>query len=247
MMRWRLRKKGALSPSGTLLCIGHSHVACVANAAELAGVPLQALNFWSMPGAISKCGDQFELSDTLVRQLEQHNGPVFSMLGGSAHGVLGLLVHPRRFDFVLPAQPTLPLDAAAELLPLAVVRSVLESLMVDYLGLMAKIHTFCQGRLFQLEPPPPYANGQRMMESIPWSMYPGMVHEISPAYFRYKLWRLHSQIVMDWCAQNDAEFVPCPPESIDQQGFLREPYYGDGAHAGTAYGALVLEQMKRLA
>jgi hypothetical protein len=233
--------------SGPLLCIGHSHVACVARAAEATGTSLQALNFWEMPGAILHENGTSQLSALLEQQLRKHTGPVFSMIGGAAHGVLGMLVHPRRFDFVLPAEPALPLDPAAEVLPALAVRRVLESLMVDYLAMMSQVHRPCVGRLFHLESPPPFADAQRMQADIPWGMYPGMCHEISPAHFRYKLWRLHSQIVSDWCAGAGATFVPCPPQSVDGNGFMRESYHGDGAHANAAYGELVLEQMRRLA
>ena len=232
---------------GPLLCIGHSHVACVARAAEAAGIPLTALNFWEMPGAILHDGDAPRFTPSLEQQLQQHRGPVFSMVGGAAHGVLGMLVHPRRFDFVSPARPELPLDPAAELLPTSAVRSVLASLMTEYLALMLQIRRLCSGPMFHLESPPPYADGVRMHADVPWGMFPGMCREISPAPLRYKLWRLHSQIVREGCDGADVTFVPCPPESVDDTGFMREPYYGDGAHANAAYGALVLEQMRRLA
>ena len=244
-MPW-LTDRRAVMPD-PLWCIGHSHVTCVARAAEVTGTPLQALNFWGMPGAIEQDDGVSRLSSALEQQLRQHEGTVFSMIGGAAHGVLGMLVHPRRFDFVLPAQPALPLDPAAEMLPALVVRRMLESLMMDYLALMTQVHRLCKGRLFHLESPPPSADVWRMQADIPWDMYPGMCHEISPAYFRYKLWCLHSQIVSDWCAGAGATFVRCPPQSVDESGFMRDSYYGDGAHANAAYGELVLEQMRQLA
>jgi hypothetical protein len=244
-MPW-LTNRHAQTP-GPLLCIGHSHVACVARAAELESIPLQALNFWGMPGAIQHNDGTPRFSVILEQQLKQHRGPVFSMVGGAAHGVLGLLVHSRRFDFVLPAQPALPLDPAAEVLPALAVRRLLESLMTDYLALMSEIHRLCAGPLFHVEPPPPFADAKRMHADIPWAMYPGMRHEISPAHFRYKLWRMHSQILNDWCISSGATFVAHPRETVDESGFMRERYYGDGAHANTAYGELVLEQMRLLA
>jgi hypothetical protein len=244
-MSWLTNRGSAMS--GPLLCIGHSHVACVARAAEFAGTPLQALNFWEMPGAILHNDGLPRFSATLEQQLKQHKGPVFSLIGGAAHGVLGMLVHQRRFDFVLAAEPTLPLDPAAEVLPALAVRRVLESLMVDYLALMSAVRQLCAGPLFHIEPPPPFADAQRMHADIPWAMYPGMRQEISPAHFRYKLWRMHSQILIDWCLASGATWAAHPRESVDESGFMRESYYGDGAHANTAYGELVLEQMRQLA
>lgn len=230
-----------------LLCIGHSHVACVAQAAVKLEIPLQAMNFWEMPGAILREGGVPRLSLDIELRLRRHPGPLFSMMGGAAHGVLGMLVHPRRFDFVLPAQPDLPLDPAAEILPALAVRGMLESLMTDYLALMTQLRQFCTGALFHVEPPPPYADAGRMHADIPWPLYPGMCHEISPAPFRFKLWRLHTQILDDWCRANDTKLLRCPAEAMDADGFMREAFYGDGAHANVAYGELVLQQMKGLA
>ncbi|RDI98730.1 hypothetical protein DVT68_09430 [Dyella solisilvae] len=230
-----------------LLCIGHSHVASVSRASVEAGIGLVALNFWEMPGATVRQGAGLRLSDDLARRLGQHRGPVFSMIGGAAHGVLGMLVHPRRFDFVLPDAPHLALDAEAEVLPATAVRRVLESLMADFLSLMGHVREVCPGSLVHVEPPPPYEDAERMRPDIPWPLYPGMLHDISPAPLRYKLWRLHSNVLRDWCRKAGAAFLPCPTQSANPRGFLRDLYYGDGAHANVAYGALVLAQMRQLA
>lgn len=237
----------SLPGTGPMLCVGHSHVACVARAATARGVALQALNFWEMPGAIERDDGPPRFTPALEQRLRQHDGPLFSLIGGAVHGVVGMLVHPRRFDFVLPWEPDLPLDPAAEVLPALAVRAILESLMTEYLALMTELRLLCRGPMFHLEAPPPYADAQRMHADIPWALYPGMCQEISPASMRYKLWRLHSRIVRDWCDAAGVTFVACPSPAIDAGGFLREPYYGDGAHANEAYGELVLGQMRQLA
>jgi hypothetical protein len=245
-MAWFSRRP-ARNTEPLLLCVGHSHVACVAKAAMTTGVPLQALNFWEMPGAIVRGEGLPRFAPALEQQLRQHVGPVFSLVGGAVHGVVGMLVHPRRFDFVLPWEPQLPLDPEAEIIPAMAVRGVLESLMTEYLVLMAELRRLCRGPMFQLESPPPFADARRMHADIPWAMYPGMRQEISPAWFRYKLWRLHSGIVSDWCSVAGARFVATPEQSMDADGFMREPYYGDGAHANAGYGELLLGQMSQLA
>jgi hypothetical protein len=242
-----LHNQALVTKHEPLLCIGHSHVACVLQAADKVGFPLQAINFWDMPGAVEHDDGVPRLSADLVLRLRRHDGPVFSLMGGAAHGVLGMLVHPRRFDFVLPMQPDLPLDPAAEILPAMAVRGMLESLMTDYLPLMARLRQLCSDALFHIEPPPPYADATRMYADIPWSLYPGMCKEISPAPFRLKLWRLHTQILDDWCKANDVELLHCPAEAMDADGYMREPFYSDGAHANVAYGELVLQQMRGLA
>jgi len=242
---WRSRRSSV--PSRPLLCIGHSHVACVALAAEAAAHPVHALNFWRMPGAIRQesGGPRFDIATE--RRLREHDGPVFSMVGGAAHVVLGFLVHPRRFDFVLPAEPELPLDQAAEVIPALAVQRILESQMGEALALMSLVRGLCRGRMFQVEPPPPCAAPERISADIPWDLYPDRCREVSPGSLRYKLWRLHSQILSDWCAGTGVDLLPVPAGTTDAEGFLREPYSGDGVHGNERYGALVLDQLRQLA
>lgn len=230
-----------------LLCIGHSHLACVTRAAVTAGVPLRAFNFWDLPGAIVNDGGQPRFAEDIREALIGHAGPVFSFVGGGAHVVLGMLVHPRRFDFVLPDEPDLALDPAAEVLPATAVRRILESMTDEYLTLMGEVRRLASGAMFHIEPPPPSADALRMHADVPWVMFPDRCREISPAALRYKLWRLHSQILRAWCSGNGVTFVEAPAGTSDADGFMLDDYYGDGAHANDAYGELVLAQMRQLA
>lgn len=229
-----------------MLCIGHSHVACVARAAAAAETPLQSFNFWNLPDAISRDGGQPRFAAAIDDALARHAGAVFSFVGGGAHVVLGMLVHPKRFDFVLPNEPDLPIDPAAEILPATAVRRILESMMEEYLALMDEIRRLANGPMFHVEPPPPSADGQRMYADVPWVMFPDGCREISPAPLRYKLWRLHSQILQAWCINRGVAFVNAPSQASDATGFMRDDYYADGAHANNAYGELVLAQMRQL-
>lgn len=232
---------------GPFLCIGHSHLACVTRAASAAEIPLRAFNFWDLPGAIVNEGDQPRFAGEISEALTQHAGAIFSFVGGGAHVVLGMLVHPRRFDFVLPEQPGLAIDPAAEVLPAAAVRQILESMTHEYLLLMEEIRRLTKGPMFHLEPPPPSADAQRMMVDVPWGMFPDRCREISSAALRYKLWRLHSRILRGWCSSRDVIFVKAPVQTVNANGFMCDDYYGDGAHANNAYGDLVLAQMRQLA
>lgn len=242
---WLSRRPGG--PSRPVLCIGHSHVACVERAARAAGYPFHALNFWQMPGAIREDsgGPRFDIATE--RRLREHDGPVFSLIGGAAHIVLGFLVHPRRFDFVLPSDPGLPLDPDAEVIPSLAVQRILESQMSVYPALMSQVREACSGRMFHVEPPPPCADPARMHARIPWERFPGRCREVSPVSLRYKLWRLHSQLLSRWCADAGVDLVRVPPGATDAGGCLRDLYCRDGVHGNERYGALVLEQMRPLA
>jgi len=232
-----------VAPPKSLLCIGHSHVSCVARAAAVEGIPLRSFNFWDLPGAIDREGGRPSFCEAISEALAHHVGPVFSLIGGASHTVMGMLVHPRRFDFVLSDEPDLPLDPMAEILPALAVRRAIELLAEEYLVLMAQVRQLCPGSMYHIEPPPPYADAARMYADVPWIMFPDHCQEISPASLRYKLWRMHSQVLADWCLQAGVEWLAAPSLSMDDSGFMLAPYYGDGAHANEVYGALVLHQM----
>ena len=112
---------------------------------------------------------------------------------------------------------------------------------------MDEVRRICAGPIYHIEPPPPSADAERIYADTPWGMFPGRCREVSPASLRYKLWRVHSQVLTDWCSAAGAVMLQVPTESMDASGFMLDRYYGDGAHANDAYGALVLEQMRRLA
>lgn len=236
-------------PPGSLLLIGHSHARAVGEAALAHGVlTLQVLNFWALPGAVERRAGKVRLAPAIVRRLDGHHGKVFSMIGGSVHNVLGMLVHPRRFDFILPAAPDLPLDAAAEVLPARAVEEAMRVRMHEFLALMDEVRAHSPAGMVHVESPPPSANRERLLRDVPWDMYPpNLLHEIAPLALRCKLWRLESQLLHEWCAAHAASFLACPRTCLDAQGCLADACYGDGAHANATYGWQVLQQMREVA
>lgn len=231
----------------TLFVIGHSHLGCLqVGASSHDFKDLYALNFWDMPGAIEHDDGEARLAEEIVARVSHHRGKVFSMMGGSAHAVLGLLAHARRYDFVLPEQPELSLDPQAELVPALAIQQVLEAHMSDYLALMAQVYEHSGSNMVHVEPPPPSANVDRMVCNVHWALGTmDLQYEVSPLPLRYKLWCLQSRIFRDWCAERDVEFIRCPQGCLDEQGCLADDYYGDGAHANAAYGWQVLQQMRQ--
>jgi hypothetical protein len=234
-----------MQSESSLFCIGHSHVASVALAAAEHGIALTAINFW-FPGGLVRENEKWKLSDETRQKIGKQNGPIFSLIGGSCYMHMGLCVHPRPWDFVLPTAEHLPLSPATELIPYDAVKQVLSDLMQEFLELMLQVQRAAAGTVFQMEPPPPTADAARITPQMPWDLFPGMRHEIAPAPFRYKLWRLQSSLLEAQCKEHGVGFVPYPGITADEQGFLAPAYLGDGAHANPAYGALVLEQMRGL-
>ena len=229
------------------LCIGHSHLRCLQTAAADLAVPLDAVNFWDANDGVRDGPDGPVLAGDLRQRVREHAGPVFSFIGGGAHSVLGLVAHPRRFDFVLPASPGLPLAANAEVLPVDLVRAILRRDMAPFLHLMSDLRSVARHRVVHLEPPAPCGEAKRMLPHIPWPLFPGMLRELAPRHLHYKLWRLHSEILLAHCAANDIDFLPHPGQTTGPDGFLRPEFFHDGVHANSAYGALLLDQMREVA
>ena len=98
-----------------------------------------------------------------------------------------------------------------------------------------------------MESPPPCADAQQALAHIPWQLFPGMSKDISPRYLRYKVWRLHSEIVASFCADHDIRYAGHPPQAVDHEGFLLSEFSHDGIHTNGRYGALLLRQMRELA
>jgi hypothetical protein len=187
------------------------------------------------------------LTPALQRRFRDYPGNIFSFIGGGAHSVVGLVAHPRRFDFVLPEAPSLPMDPQAEVIPVDAVRAMLLEQVRPYLKLMDHVRSLAQHRLLHIEPPPPCGDAQRMRPHIPWPLFPGMLKEIAPRSLRYKMWRLHSQIVAGHCEEHDMDFLAFPNEAADEEHFLLPEFFHDGIHANGRYGALLLRQMQELA
>lgn len=239
-------ESGDLVPkrSAKIVCIGHSHSRTVYEAALRQNADITYLNFWNIPNPVIRGDGEPRFRETVSRALK---GSVFSMIGGASHMIMGLARHPRPFDFVLPECPEQPLDEKAEIIPLEAVRASLLATTQEYLDLIALVRKTSIGPVFHMEAPPPYEDGDRLLADIPWMFFEGMQREVSPAAFRFKLWRLHSQIVRESCRRQGIFFVEHPAESVDANGFLRPEFYFDSMHVNENYGALLLEQMKRLA
>lgn len=248
------RPEGPMALAPHFLCVGYSHVATVQKGAAELGIPIETLNFWKNPetivnfwnlpeGVESDDGSSLFSSETGDR-LRAHVGPVCALVAGTAHLVVGTLVHPRAFDFVLPSEPELELKADAEVLPSLAVRRILEKISAPFIAQLAEMASLCDGPFFHFEPPPPTFDSRAIEKHVPWTWFPGMLHEVAPPIFRYKLWRLHSEIVAAACLRLGVQFVPAPATSKDERGFLHDRFFEDGTHGNLDYGKLMVKQIE---
>ena len=241
-MRLWTRRPNLNSPSAALpVLIGHSHSECLFKAAAQAGEPLAGYNFWTAPQpAFNEDRTQFhpEIAARLSR------GTVFSAIGGGVHTTLGMVRHPRPFDFILPARPDLPTDPDAQLVPYQALRDRLAHDLEEYHRIIALVKAVATGPVFHFEAPPPSEDSAKMYPDIAWSFYEGTTDEISPPLLRYKIWRATMELTADFCARTGVTYIPHPPEVADDRGFLRPEFYKDPTHTNEAYGDLILTQMR---
>jgi len=228
------------------VCIGHSHAQALALAAALNGVALDTINFWLSGEPWLRDEAETRLRPDLAQRIAQGR-LVLSVLGGSAHTVLGQVEHPRPFDFVLPSEPDLPVDARRELVPAEAVRAKLTEMAMEFLQNLPVLLRYATGPVIQMEPPPPVADADRIAPHVPWGFFPGQPRVIAPKWLRYKLWRMHSEVIATVCARHGIGYSRVPAGARDAEGFLDPHYDADGSHANGSYGALVLDALRRAA
>lgn len=243
--RFAQRALGALrrrlAPTRPITCIGHSHLRCVQVYAATQGLELNGINFWATPNPFVVEDGRKRLRPDLADRLRR--GPVFSFIGGGSHSVF-VVTHPEPFDFVLPEAPDLPIDENARILPVAALREFLMVDMRQYFEIIDMVLAVTKKPMFHMESPPPFADGSLMAETINWPQYADRPHEVAPRFLRYKIWRLHSAMVREFCISRGITFIDHPRAATDAEGFLAAEYYHDCVHAGPAYGALLLDQMR---
>ena len=185
------------------------------------------------------------LAEAIRDQIARHDPLVASASGGNVHNGLGLVRHPRPFDFLLSGEQGPPLDPQAEPLSEALVRAALEQGMERDRCRLRAIRRSA-GAFVQLESPPPLADDVLIAERADAYFHGrGIAHlGIAPRGLRYKIWRLHSRIVADYCAELGARFLPVPRETQDQDGFLLPHFAGDATHGNRAYGEAVIRALE---
>jgi hypothetical protein len=222
------------------VCIGHSHVVALAQSGD---TELESINFWDTGDPWRYDGGATHLRHDLAERVLRGRR-VLSLIGGSAHTVLGMVEHPRPFDLIVPSAPDLPLDETRELIPADAVRAKLSEMSEPYLAMLPAVARLCATPLVHIGPPPPVAAEDRIAPHVPWILFPGQPHAIAPKWVRYKLWRVHCEVIAAICTRLDIQYVPAPERSKDEEGFLHPDYDRDGAHANASYGALVLEELR---
>lgn len=172
---------------------------------------------------------------------------ISTMLGGNTHNGLTLLECPEGLDLILPDEPDLPVIGDGQLVPYALARSVLAEQCAIFLNDLRGIRSATTGRVFHVMSPPPIKDDAflaTVVERDPYFASAGRT-KVTPASVRYKMWRLHSDIYADTCAELDVEVLAPPAEVTVGGKWLAPDCIGpDPTHGNSVYGSVILKQLE---
>jgi len=232
-----------------VLLLGHSHLGCIRQAFDQRDGRVAGLAVEFLPLA----DPYFQPNLDAAGQVHPHihrvvTAPRFdalvSIIGGNAHFSLGLVNNPRRYDFVLPQAPDLPLEPGAEVLPYDLVLRHLRAMSHETTPVLPALRALVPAKPFvHLESPPP----------VPAENVNRHARHFAPLIRQYGLsrpervwrfWRLQAGMMQQVCAAADIAYLPAPPDMVDADGMLvRAAWRDDPTHAGPAYGHAVLDQI----
>jgi hypothetical protein len=228
----------ALRPLGPITFVGQSHVECLRAPLAWAGDRIRVVNLWHY----SSPPERNELL-ALERMRELLGGIVVSVLLGAGHEIFTLFRHPRPFDFISPLEPDAPFDPGAELIPFEAVRQAISESSAHNFSLIEWVRRLNGDLLLQVEPPPVWRDEGDAAE---WkSGIDDPDRPFGSRYLRRKAHIVHLQLLWSFCVERGIELVSPPPETIDDEGFLRPAYSKDAWHGNEAYGYLMAERILR--
>jgi hypothetical protein len=172
-----------------------------------------------------------------------------STIAGNAHNVVGFIATRPPFDFETPGLSA-PLNPNARQVPYQTVRASLLNFLnrFDFKLVDALFDVIPYIKLHVQSPAPLQDNTLSLSLMDPYfkEAYPDA--ELSDAWLRLKLWKLHSDLFRDKFAAKGAGFLEVPPESLNSDGFLLPHYVSEisSTHANTKYGMLVVQQIQKV-
>lgn len=246
-----------------LLCIGHSHLNCVANSIaarrqHVAGfeerydtriIQLRRAPFH--PNFVQEKGERRlapHCIDALESELRDYRpDAVLAMINGQEYQVISIVNHPQPYDFPYPGDDT-PLRADAEIIPYAVMRAQLTRLTELAVSIFLEpLGELLASPVYLVVPPPPIPDENHILA------YPGPFaeqakqHGIAPAPFRRKMWNLYRDVLKAEGERFGAIVLDPPAASVNDGYFVEEYWPNDPVHGNVKYGHAVFDMVTRRA
>jgi hypothetical protein len=242
------RRKSAANPM-TITVIGTSHVAALRYALPPGHGRFKLINI-SQPHPEMReifTSNWREIDDRYVGLFKEKldkNSHFISMLGGNDHNSIGLIEHPKRFDFLEPGQNVAEIEPDRDLIPYDALRAMLQQRLDSYLRWLSELAPVFAGKKLHLCSPPPVPSDEHIRK-FPDIFERILNRGVTPARIRAKLYNIHSDIFRECCLKLGVDFIPPPSNALDDDGFLRPEYWNsDPTHANLRYGRLLLKQIK---
>ena len=172
---------------------------------------------------------------------------IFSFVHGNEHSILSMVQHEVPYDFVLPFRPRLPVRPEFQIVPYGAIQKQIRSAMIPTIAIMASMRQTCRNMKVVIVAPPPPTPSEAQILRMP-EAFRGEFERfgVTPASIRLKYYLLYCAELTSALKTLEVSVLNAPPDTVDTDGFLREPYWLAATHGNVAYGSKVLEQMSRL-
>ncbi len=137
-------------------------------------------------------------------------------------------------------------DPNVMLVPVSLIRESLQAHMQVMFNALREVKQQTRSPVVLFSPPPPYRSSVEIVQrmSAKRAVRPDQVPQPLHEGVRLKVWKIAHELLQRNAMEIGLPLVNVPSNTVDADGYLLSSLYGDGFHAGTAYGALMLDALE---
>lgn len=176
---------------------------------------------------------------------------VFLSIRGNYHNVFGLIENPVPLSIGDAHAGIIPGDPQARtrhFVPESMMRAYFSKTLADlsFLHLDPLVSHFAPARMFHLSSPFPCGDSEHI-NAHPGVFRPRLHLGVSPPSLRRKFFDIHTDLYRNACKSAGIRFVEAPQQASREDGLMKREYWSnDQTHGNSAYGRLVLNQIREL-
>jgi len=174
---------------------------------------------------------------------------VFLYLGGGLEVAQTITNGLRPFDFLRSDDATGRFDTSRELIPFDMFRAYCDWIISPMATVLNYFRNVTDLPLYQIILPPITPSETYIVSKFMVSQAKADLRTefektgIAPVTLRSKIWRTMVESTRQLCDRHHVLVIEPPDAAIDDHGYLRSEYWGDGIHANAGYGMLLLERI----